>query len=113
MDDEGEERDSYEIAPEYPYHPASWHGRLPGPGLLSGDELVKKHEDVLARYMVPANDMTAQNRLAAMQAEAFTVSKSDNLDVEHVQKALDQSIDLIIRTAQEIKRCYEKSKLSM
>ncbi|KAG8988962.1 hypothetical protein FRB90_002468 [Tulasnella sp. 427] len=38
---EEEERDSFEAAPEYPYHPMSWSGKLPGPGMLGGDELVK------------------------------------------------------------------------
>ncbi|KAG8900255.1 Zinc finger and BTB domain-containing protein 8A [Tulasnella sp. 403] len=48
--DDDEERDSYEEAPEFPYHPASWHGRLPGPGLLAGDELVK-NPSVARRWM--------------------------------------------------------------
>lgn len=38
-----EERDSYdESAPIFPYHPVSWTGRLPGPGLMKVDELVRQ-----------------------------------------------------------------------
>lgn len=33
-----EERDSYAKAPDYPYHPANWGGRLPGPGIASSDD---------------------------------------------------------------------------
>ncbi|KAG8945063.1 hypothetical protein FRC04_001224 [Tulasnella sp. 424] len=49
-DDGSEERDSYEEAPEYPYHPMSWSGKLPGPGMLGGDELVK-NPSVARRWM--------------------------------------------------------------
>ncbi|KAG9051232.1 hypothetical protein FS837_010519 [Tulasnella sp. UAMH 9824] len=49
-DDGSEERDSYEEAPEYPYHPMSWSGKLPGPGLLGNDELVK-NSSVARRWM--------------------------------------------------------------
>ena len=45
-----EERNSFDEAPEYPYHPRSWSGVLPGPGLLSGDELVK-NPSVARRWM--------------------------------------------------------------
>ncbi|KAG8932416.1 hypothetical protein FRC01_014142 [Tulasnella sp. 417] len=50
FDDGLEERDSYEEAPEYPYHPMSWSGKLPGPGMLGGDELVK-NPSVARRWM--------------------------------------------------------------
>ncbi|KAG9003968.1 hypothetical protein FRB93_010553 [Tulasnella sp. JGI-2019a] len=53
VDDDYEERNSYDPAPEYPYHPASWKGRhakLPGPGLLPDDELVK-HPSVARRWI--------------------------------------------------------------
>lgn len=50
FDDGSEERDSYEEAPEFPYHPMSWSGKLPGPGLLEGDELVK-NPSVARRWM--------------------------------------------------------------
>ena len=46
------------------------------------------------------------------QLESSRMAK-DVFSSEPVQKALDESIDLIIRTAQEIKHCYEKSKISM
>jgi len=36
-----EERDSYEEACEYPYHPAMWRDRLPGPALMAADELMR------------------------------------------------------------------------
>lgn len=36
-----EERDSYEDACEYPYHPAMWRDRLPGPALMAADELMR------------------------------------------------------------------------
>lgn len=50
LDDDYEERNSYEAAPEYPYHPMNWPGKLPGPGLLAGDELVK-NPSVARRWM--------------------------------------------------------------
>ncbi|KAG9006673.1 hypothetical protein FRB94_000508 [Tulasnella sp. JGI-2019a] len=34
VDDDYEERDTYEEAPDFPYHPANWR-KLPGPGLAS------------------------------------------------------------------------------
>ncbi|QRV91630.1 C2H2 zinc finger [Ceratobasidium sp. AG-Ba] len=36
-----EERDSYEEACEYPYHPSMWRNRLPGPALMAADELMR------------------------------------------------------------------------
>ncbi|KDQ17462.1 hypothetical protein BOTBODRAFT_29643 [Botryobasidium botryosum FD-172 SS1] len=37
-----EERNSYETGvPSHPYHPTQWRNRLPGPGLLDGDELIR------------------------------------------------------------------------
>ncbi|CAE6431005.1 hypothetical protein ACGC1H_001272 [Rhizoctonia solani] len=36
-----EERDSYEETSEYPYHPATWRHRLPGPALMAADELMR------------------------------------------------------------------------
>ncbi|KAG8889038.1 hypothetical protein FRB98_005935 [Tulasnella sp. 332] len=53
VEDDYEERNSYEAAPEYPYHPANWkgkHARLPGPALLPDDELVK-HPSVARRWI--------------------------------------------------------------
>ncbi|KAI1873157.1 uncharacterized protein JN550_003410 [Neoarthrinium moseri] len=38
------------------------------------DKLAQKHEAQLSRFFVPASDETAQQRLAALQAEAFSVS---------------------------------------
>lgn len=38
-----EERNSYDdMTPIFPYHPVSWTGRLPGPGLMKVDELVRR-----------------------------------------------------------------------
>ncbi|KAI0137104.1 hypothetical protein BJ170DRAFT_44026 [Xylariales sp. AK1849] len=38
------------------------------------DILTKRHEAQLSKFLLPADDATAQQRLAAMQAEAFSVS---------------------------------------
>jgi hypothetical protein len=39
-----------------------------------GDKLIKRHESKLSKFFIPANDPVAQERLAALQAEAFSVS---------------------------------------
>ena len=57
------------------------------------DKLVQKWETVLDTFYVPANDETAQKRLAAMQAEAFAITGTSFGDVmppeisEHTTKA--------------------------
>jgi SET and MYND domain-containing protein len=38
------------------------------------DNLIKRHANHLVKFFIPANDETAQKRVAAMQAEAFSVS---------------------------------------
>lgn len=38
------------------------------------DQLIKRHQAKLAKFFIPANDPKAQRRMAALQAEAFSVS---------------------------------------
>ncbi|KDQ11675.1 hypothetical protein BOTBODRAFT_448765 [Botryobasidium botryosum FD-172 SS1] len=40
--EEGEERDSYQVSPSWPYHPSQWQGPLPGPGLAESSEPAKQ-----------------------------------------------------------------------
>ncbi|KDQ17596.1 hypothetical protein BOTBODRAFT_143961 [Botryobasidium botryosum FD-172 SS1] len=52
MPEEGEERNSYQASPAWPYHPSQWEGGpLPGPGLLRDDEL-EKRPTVARRWML-------------------------------------------------------------
>ena len=47
---------------------------LPAEYIKIADELIKRHEKQLHMFYVPANDEMAQRRIAAIQAEAFSVS---------------------------------------
>lgn len=51
MPEAGEERDSYQVSSKWPYHPSQWEGRLPGPGLLGGDELLER-PTIARRWML-------------------------------------------------------------
>ncbi|SMR49413.1 unnamed protein product [Zymoseptoria tritici ST99CH_3D1] len=47
---------------------------LAEPFLSTADNLIKRHQSQIAKFFIPANDPTAQRRVAAIQAEAFSVS---------------------------------------
>jgi SET and MYND domain-containing protein len=47
---------------------------LPLPYHSIADNLAQRHKDHLVKFFIPANDETAQRRVAAIQAEAFSVS---------------------------------------
>ncbi|KAH7030762.1 uncharacterized protein B0I36DRAFT_348951 [Microdochium trichocladiopsis] len=58
------------------------------------DELVERHRDVLDKYMVPVNDAKAQERLTAMQAEAFTVAQQKGaVSVDDIKATLKMCIN--------------------
>ncbi|KAJ1331922.1 [histone H3]-lysine4/36 N-trimethyltransferase SMYD [Microdochium nivale] len=58
------------------------------------DNLAQRHRDVLDKYMVPANNAKAQERLTAMQAEAFSVAqKKGAVTVDDIKKALEMCVD--------------------
>lgn len=58
------------------------------------DKLVERYRDVLDKYMVPANDARAQERITAMQAEAFAVSQQKgSVSVDDVKAALKMCIN--------------------
>ncbi|RYO84849.1 hypothetical protein DL766_001527 [Monosporascus sp. MC13-8B] len=59
------------------------------------DDLITRHEANLHKFFVPANDETAQRRLAALQAEAFSVSRRSTgyADEEEVKAALKMCIN--------------------
>lgn len=49
-------------------------GKLAPPFVSIADGLVKRHSERLATYLIPGEDDTAMRRLAAIEAEAFSVS---------------------------------------
>ncbi|RYP93243.1 hypothetical protein DL770_000618 [Monosporascus sp. CRB-9-2] len=59
------------------------------------DGLITRHEANLHKFFVPANDETAQRRMAALQAEAFSVSRRPTgyADEEEVKAALKMCIN--------------------
>jgi hypothetical protein len=61
------------------------------------DALVKRHEHELAQFFVPASDETSQNRLAALQAKAFSISgtptKSKQPGLLEITETLKMCID--------------------
>lgn len=46
------------------------------------DTLITRHEDKLGKFFLPVNDETTQRRLAAMQAEAFSVADRPDGNVD-------------------------------
>ncbi|RYO88543.1 hypothetical protein DL764_008709 [Monosporascus ibericus] len=59
------------------------------------DNLITRHEANLHTFFVPTNDETAQRRMAALQAEAFSVSRRSTgyVDEEEVKAALKMCIN--------------------
>lgn len=60
------------------------------------DTLVKRHNDQLSKFFVPASDATAQERLAAIQAEAFsiagTLTDEKTPSIDEIKGALEMCI---------------------
>ncbi|KAI8628738.1 SET domain-containing protein [Xylariaceae sp. FL1651] len=57
------------------------------------DKLVSQYESILSKYYVPGGDLKAQKRLAAMQAEAYTVLENGQASLEDVKRTLQMCID--------------------
>jgi hypothetical protein len=61
------------------------------------DNLVKRHEQHLSTYFVPTSDETDQKRLAALQAEAFSVSgtltNANQPSMDKIKDALKMCVD--------------------
>lgn len=49
------------------------------------DDLVERHESNLHKFFLPVNDETTQRRLAALQAEAFSVAERPEGDLEEAE----------------------------
>lgn len=57
------------------------------------DSLIKRHGTSLSRHAVPMSDETARNRLAALQAEAFSVSEDEMASVDELREAIKLCVD--------------------
>ncbi|KAJ2985655.1 hypothetical protein NUW58_g5417 [Xylaria curta] len=56
------------------------------------DKLASKHESRLSKFMVPGGDVEAQRRVAAMQAEAYSVLENEQTALDEVREAIQMCI---------------------